>query len=71
MELIPSIVREAKPSPSSKRIKLGHDVPLAMFKEEMKQAHKGHDTTAWTSDEVVERVFCVPYLLFRIDLNLL
>ncbi|KAK4439081.1 SH2 domain-containing protein A [Sesamum alatum] len=50
MELIPNIVREAKPSPSSKRIKLGNDTPFPMFKEELKQANKGHDSYAWTSN---------------------
>ncbi|KAI3457587.1 hypothetical protein Pfo_014250 [Paulownia fortunei] len=51
MELIPNIVREAKPSPSSKRIKLGHDIPFAMLKEDVKQANKGHSSHAWTSNE--------------------
>ncbi|PIM97698.1 hypothetical protein CDL12_29830 [Handroanthus impetiginosus] len=50
MELIPNIVREAKPSPSSKRIKLGHDMPFGMSKD-VKQANKGHDSHAWTSNE--------------------
>ncbi|XP_051152217.1 SH2 domain-containing protein A-like [Andrographis paniculata] len=50
MELVPNIIREAKPSPSSKRIKLGNDVPLAMFKEELKQANKGHGSIALSSN---------------------
>ncbi|KAK6157491.1 hypothetical protein DH2020_011739 [Rehmannia glutinosa] len=51
MELIPNIVREAKPSPSSKRIKLGNDIPFAMFKEDAKLANNGHSSFAWTSNE--------------------
>ncbi|KAL0399518.1 UNVERIFIED_CONTAM: SH2 domain-containing protein B [Sesamum radiatum] len=50
MELMPSIVREAKPSPSSKRIKLGNDIPFPMFTEELKQANKRQDSHAWTSN---------------------
>ncbi|KAL0306628.1 UNVERIFIED_CONTAM: SH2 domain-containing protein A [Sesamum radiatum] len=50
MELMPSIVREAKPSPSSKRIKLGNDIQFPMFTEELKQANKGQDSHAWTSN---------------------
>ncbi|KAK6134438.1 hypothetical protein DH2020_031817 [Rehmannia glutinosa] len=51
MELIPNIVREAKPSPSSKRIKLGNDIPFAMYKEDAKLANSGHSSFAWTSNE--------------------
>ncbi|KAL1537975.1 SH2 domain-containing protein A-like [Salvia divinorum] len=51
MQLITNIVREAKPSPSSKRIKLGQDVPFAMFKEEVRQANKVHHSRAWTVNQ--------------------
>lgn len=51
MQLITNIVREAKPSPSSKRIKLGQDVPYVMFKEEVRQANKVHHSHAWTVDQ--------------------
>lgn len=52
MQLITNIVREAKPSPSSKRIKLGQDVPFVMFKEEARQANKVHHSHAWTANQV-------------------
>lgn len=52
MQLITNIVREAKPSPSSKRIKLGQDVPFVMFKEEVRQANKAHQSHAWTANQV-------------------
>ncbi|XP_047962216.1 SH2 domain-containing protein A-like [Salvia hispanica] len=51
MQLITNIVREAKPSPSSKRIKLGQDVPFVMFKEEGRQANKVHHSRAWTANQ--------------------
>ncbi|KAL8512292.1 hypothetical protein ACS0TY_018684 [Phlomoides rotata] len=51
MHLITNTVREAKPSPSSKRIKLGQDIPFAMFKEETRQINKGHNSHAWTSNQ--------------------
>ncbi|KAG8386492.1 hypothetical protein BUALT_Bualt03G0154200 [Buddleja alternifolia] len=51
MELVPNIVREAKPSPSSKRIKLGHDKPFVVFKEELKQANRGRESHGWTNNE--------------------
>lgn len=50
MQLITNIVREAKLSPSSKRIKLGQDVPFVMFKE-VRQANKGHHPDAWTVNQ--------------------
>ena len=53
MQLITNTVREAKPSPSSKRIKLGQDVPFVMFKEEARQANKAHHSRAWTANQVV------------------
>ncbi|EPS66836.1 hypothetical protein M569_07940, partial [Genlisea aurea] len=34
VELIPNIIHEAKPSPSSKRIKLGQDKPYSFFREQ-------------------------------------
>lgn len=52
MGLVPNIVREVKPSPSSKRIKLGNDIPFARFKEEPKQTNKGHNSQAWNSNQV-------------------
>ncbi|XP_057766352.1 SH2 domain-containing protein A isoform X2 [Salvia miltiorrhiza] len=51
MQLITNIVREAKPSPSSKRIKLGQDVPFVMFKEEVSQANKVHHSHGWTANQ--------------------
>lgn len=51
MQLITNIVREAKLSPSSKRIKLGQDVPFVMFKE-VRQANKVHHPDAWTVNQV-------------------
>ncbi|XP_047979882.1 SH2 domain-containing protein B-like [Salvia hispanica] len=51
MQLITNTVREAKPSPSSKRIKLGQDVPFVMFKEEARQANKAHHSRAWTANQ--------------------
>lgn len=52
MQLITNTVREAKPSPSSKRIKLGQDTPFAMFKEVTRQINKGHSSHAWTTNQV-------------------
>ncbi|GFQ06423.1 hypothetical protein PHJA_002786300 [Phtheirospermum japonicum] len=43
MEIVPNIVREAKQSPSSKRVKLGNDIPYAMSVE--------HNARAWASNE--------------------
>lgn len=72
MEHIPNIVREAKPSPSSKRIKLGNNVPIAVFQDELKQANKGHDSIAWTSNEVVFHLWLLfrhLYLAYRTHIN--
>lgn len=54
VELLPSIVREAKPSPSSKRIKLGQDKTFATFENNLplKQAGKGCNSHVLITDEV-------------------
>ncbi|KAL2496563.1 SH2 domain protein B [Forsythia ovata] len=53
VELLPSIVCEAKPSPSSKRIKLGQDKPFAMFEDNLplKQGSKEYSSRAWITNE--------------------
>lgn len=50
MQLMTNIVREAKLSPSSKRIKLGQDVPLMI--KEARQASKVHHPHAWAVNQV-------------------
>ncbi|KAL6506884.1 hypothetical protein OROHE_022321 [Orobanche hederae] len=50
-EIVQNIVREAKPSPLSKRVKLGNIIPFGMLKEDMKLANNGHGYHAWTSYE--------------------
>lgn len=53
LELLPSIVREAKPSPSSKRIKLGQDKPFTTFENNLplKQAGKESNSHVWITNK--------------------
>lgn len=62
MQLITNIIREAKPSPSSKRIKLGQDLPFVMFKEEKRQANKVHHSHAWNDNQV-----CYSFILLQVE----
>lgn len=61
MQLLTNIIREAKPSPSSKRIKLGQDMPFVMFKEEKRQADKVH-SRAWNVNQV-----CYSFILLHVE----
>ncbi|XP_059282277.1 SH2 domain-containing protein A-like [Lycium ferocissimum] len=50
---LPCIVREAKQSPSSKRVKLGQEKLCANFKDDfvLKQANGGSRSHSWTSED--------------------